>query len=88
VYYYSHPTAIHKELIPPQKENRMIHSTTIRTDEAMRKGAVEHDALYADCGPGHNSFAGQLGHRDQDEMLKDNDTDFPEPDAHGEHTGR
>ena len=65
----------------------MIYST-IRTDEAMRKGAVEHDALYADCGPGHNSFAGQLGHRDQDEMLKDNDTDFPEPDAYGEHTGR
>jgi hypothetical protein len=64
----------------------MIYST-IRTDEAMRKGAVEHDALYADCGPGHNSFSGQLGHRDQDEMLKDNDTDFPEPDAHGEHTG-
>ena len=52
----------------------MIHST-IRTDEAMRKGAVEHDALYADCGPGHNSFAGQLGHRDQDEMLKDSDSE-------------
>jgi hypothetical protein len=66
----------------------MIHYPTNRTDEAMRKGAVEHDALYADCGPGHNSFSGQLGHRDQDEMLKDNDTDFPEPDAYGEHTGR
>jgi hypothetical protein len=66
----------------------MIHYPTNRPDEAMRKGAVEHDALYADCGPGHNSFAGQLGHRDQDEMLKDNDTDFPEPDACGEHTGR
>jgi len=32
-------------------------------------------------------MADQLGHRDQDEMLKDNDTDFPEPDAFGEHTG-
>ncbi len=58
------------------------------TDEAMQKGAVEHDALYEDCGPGHNSLAGQLGHRDQDEMLKDNDTDFPEPDAHAEITGK
>ena len=66
----------------------MILDSTKRSDEAMRKGAVEHDALYADCGPGHNSFSGQLGHRDQDEMLKDNDTDFPEPDACGEHTGR
>jgi hypothetical protein len=38
--------------------------------------------------PGNNSFSGQLGHRDQDDMLKDNDTDFPEPDAKAEHTGR
>jgi hypothetical protein len=66
----------------------MIGEARTRRDEAMLKGAVEHDALYADCGPGHNSMAGQLGHRDQDEMLKDNDTDFPEPDAAGEHTGR
>jgi hypothetical protein len=33
-------------------------------------------------------FTGQLGHRDQDEMLKDNDTDFPEPDAKAEITGK
>jgi hypothetical protein len=61
-----------------------------RTDEAMRKGAVEQDALHtgSDDPKGHNSIAGQLGHRDQDEMLKDNDTDFPEPDAQAEHTGR
>jgi hypothetical protein len=67
----------------------MIHART-HTDEAMRKGAVEDDALHLDVDHprGHNSFAGQLGHRDQDEMLKDNDTDFPEPDAKGEHTGR
>ena len=32
-------------------------------------------------------LAGQLGHRDQDEMLKDNDTDYPEPDAQAEHSG-
>jgi hypothetical protein len=61
-----------------------------RKDEAMRKGAVEADALHTDSDDirGHNSIAGQLGHRDQDEMLKDNDTDFPEPDAKAEHTGR
>ena len=66
----------------------MIDYAKTRIDEAMHKGAVEHDALHADCGPGHNSLTGQLGHRDQDEMLKDNDTDFPEPDASAEHTGK
>ena len=51
-------------------------------DESMQKGAVEDDALRS-----HNSMAGQLGHRDQDEMLKDHDTDFPEPNAEAEHSG-
>jgi hypothetical protein len=30
---------------------------------------------------------GQLGHRDQDPMLKAADTDFPEPGENPEHTG-
>jgi len=30
---------------------------------------------------------GQLGHRDQDSMLKSADTDFPEPGESPEHTG-
>ena len=34
------------------------------------------------------SLSGQLGHRDQDEMLKDNDTDFPGLDAEAEHSGK
>jgi hypothetical protein len=61
-----------------------------RPDEGMSKGAVEDDAVYPDSQrrPQHGSFAGQLGHRDQDEMLKDNDTDFPEPDAEAEHSGK
>ena len=58
-------------------------------DEAISKGAVENDAPYPDneSRPQHGSLAGQLGHRDPDKMLKDNDTDFPEPDAEGEHSG-
>jgi hypothetical protein len=56
--------------------------TTIAHDEASAKGAVE-----LDDNTSQNSLAGQLGHRDEDEMLKDNDTDFPEPDPEGEHTG-
>jgi hypothetical protein len=64
-------------------------STENQPDEAIAKGAVETDTLPTDSDlrTEHNSFNGQLGHRDQDEMLKDNDTDFPEPDAEGEHTG-
>jgi hypothetical protein len=30
---------------------------------------------------------GQQGHRDQDPMLKDADSDFPEPGQNPEHTG-
>lgn len=66
----------------------MTDQAKSRTDEASRKGAVEGDVLHGDFGSGHNSFSGQLGHRDQDEMLKDSDTDFPEPDAAAEHTGK
>jgi hypothetical protein len=48
-------------------------------DEAAAKGAVEDGR--------DTSLSGQLGHRDEDGLLKDNDTDFPEPDAEGEHSG-
>lgn len=61
-----------------------------RPDEGMSKGAVEDDGfLMALSRPRQNCyFVGQLGHRDQDEMLKDSDTDFPGLDAEAEHTGR
>jgi hypothetical protein len=65
----------------------MIDRAATPTDEASGKGAVESDAIQTNPGSGQNSIAGQLGHRDQNEMLKDNDTDFPEPDAEAEHTG-
>jgi len=68
----------------------MTAVATTSPDEGMRKGAVEDDAMYPDSKrrPQHGSLSGQLGHRDQDEMLKDNDTDFPEPDAEAEHSGK
>jgi hypothetical protein len=66
----------------------MTDAATIRPDEGMRKGAVEDDAQHSGGRrPQHGSLSGQLGHRDQDEMLKDADTDFPEPDAEAEHSG-
>jgi hypothetical protein len=64
----------------------MADAATTGRDEAARKGAVEDDTLQSD-NEQRSSLAGQLGHRDQDDFLKDNDTDFPEPDAKAEHTG-
>jgi hypothetical protein len=66
----------------------MTIPATRRPDEAVRKGAVEEEAPPTDRSAGQQPFAGQLGHRDQDDLLKDNDTDFPEPDAKAEHTGQ
>jgi hypothetical protein len=66
----------------------MDFPVTNRPDEAMCKGAVENDAPLDDRirRTQDSSMSGQLGHRDQDEMLKDNDTDFPGPDAEAEHS--
>ncbi|HEV2618599.1 MAG TPA: hypothetical protein VGU23_01520 [Acidobacteriaceae bacterium] len=61
-----------------------IKQRAAQPDEAVAKGAVEDEGK----GDGEGgSLAGQLGHRDQNAVLKDNDTDFPEPDAAAEHTG-
>jgi hypothetical protein len=68
----------------------MMYSATTRPDEAASKGAVEDLATVPDPRqrPAADALASQLGHRDQDEMLKDGDTDFPEPDAQPEHSGQ
>ena len=65
------------------------YSAMPHRDEARLKGAMEDDGNPAGLEGRRqlSSFADQLGHRDQDEMLKDADTDFPEPNAEGEHTG-
>ena len=67
----------------------MSEAQSIRPDEDAGKGAVEGDGRTPeDVGETQQaSLSGQLGHRDQDEMLKDNDSDFPEPDAKAEHSG-
>jgi len=53
-------------------------------DQDREKGAVEQDERTQ---TGNTSMQGQLGHRDQDPMLKAADTDFPEPGESPEHTG-
>ena len=56
----------------------------ITKDQDRSKGAVEQE----EKSPGDNtSMQGQLGHRDQDSMLKSADSDFPEPGGSPEHTG-
>jgi hypothetical protein len=55
-----------------------------KDDQDEAKGATEsenHDT------PGNIGMEEQLGHRDQDPMLKDADSDFPEPGNNPEHTG-
>jgi hypothetical protein len=47
------------------------------------KGATEGEQRDQNANAG---LAGQLGHRDQDAMLKDADSDFPEPGASPEHS--
>jgi hypothetical protein len=54
-----------------------------KPDQDAGKGATEtdHDAT------GNTGLQDQLGHRDQDPMLKDADSDFPEPGQSPEHSG-
>jgi hypothetical protein len=53
-------------------------------DQDRGKGAVEQDEPWQ---KGNTSMQGQIGHRDQDSMLKSSDTDFPEPGGSPEHSG-
>jgi hypothetical protein len=55
----------------------MFTTATVRRDEARFKGAMEDDGnpMGTDYRRQLSSFADQLGHRDQDEMLKDGDSE-------------
>ena len=53
-------------------------------DQDKSKGATEDDNSKQ---PGNPALQGQLGHRDPDPIIKDADSDFPEPGANPEHTG-
>jgi hypothetical protein len=55
-----------------------------QADQDSGKGAVEQDSQNTG---GNMSEQGQLGHRDQNSLLKSSDTDFPEPGENPEHSG-
>jgi len=59
----------------------MPHSSQ---DQDTAKGAVETEDHKIS---GNIGLQEQLGHRDQDPMLKDADSDFPEPGENPEHSG-
>jgi hypothetical protein len=54
-------------------------------DSDLQKGAVEEE-ISTPSKDGRPNLGGQQGHRDQNEMIKDSDTDFPEPGESPEHT--
>lgn len=62
----------------------MSHPKDLDKDQDREKGAVEQDERTQ---KGNTSMNGQLGHRDQNPMLKNADSDFPEPGENAEHTG-
>ncbi len=53
-------------------------------DQDAAKGATETDVP---DGTPNVGMEQQIDHRDQDPLLKGNDTDFPEPGENPEHTG-
>ncbi len=60
-------------------------SNPIHPDSDIHKGAVEEETPQTNR---DNPYLhGQLGHRSSDEEVKENDTDFPGPDATEEHSG-
>jgi hypothetical protein len=58
-------------------------------DSDLRKGAVDSGQPKSLGGESTTaSMSGQLGHRDPDELIKESDSDFPEPGAVPEHSGQ
>ncbi len=55
-------------------------------DADIHKGAVEEE-ISTPSKTGDPNLHSQQGHRAQDELLKDSDTDFPEPGPNPEHSG-
>ena len=53
-------------------------------DSDGKKGATEPDSR---AQAGNASLQGQLGHRTSNRLIKENDSDFPEPGNNPEHSG-
>ena len=73
------PGSLETDEVQLQTERSTL--VTHKDDQDRFKGAVEEGEMQ------NTSMQGQLGHRDQDPMLKSADTDFPEPGENPEHSG-
>ncbi|HXY12982.1 MAG TPA: hypothetical protein VEI26_00630 [Terriglobales bacterium] len=63
-----------------KKQKRKLNSR----NQDCSKGAVESDRQEG----ANTSMQGQLGHQDQDPLIRSADSDFPEPGGNPEHTGK
>ncbi len=55
-------------------------------DSDVHKGAVEEELSFPSKDDRPN-LSGQQSHRESNELIKDTDTDFPEPGPNPEHSG-
>jgi len=58
--------------------------STLSNDDDAGKGAVEQDRPEQET---NVNFDAQMTHRTENKLVKDNDTDFPEPGENVEHSG-
>jgi hypothetical protein len=74
-------------LPPPAYTNSYA---TASVDADAKKGAVEDDnrGRHGIEDESNVSLDGQLGHRDKPVGYEDSDSDYPEPDSSGEHSGQ
>ena len=63
--------------------NKTVIKPRAGRDQDCSKGAAESEHNEH----GNTSLSGQLGHRDQDPLIKSSDSDFPEPGGNPEHSG-
>jgi hypothetical protein len=74
-------------------EDAQLETALIQRGGIMPESKIDQDAQKGASEAEHNKPDGnaglekQLGHRDQDPLIKDADSDFPEPGNSEEHTG-
>jgi len=64
-------------------------TSSTHSDADENKGVVEDSSPRQPGNPQHSqeSMAGQLGHRNSDDLVNGSDSDFPEPGVTPEHSG-
>jgi hypothetical protein len=80
----TNPKMTNPKMANPKMNKSQASTDHDAPDQDRSKGAVESEDPSQ---PGNNSMQGQLSHRDQNPLIKGNDTDFPEPGENPEHSG-